>query len=50
MVIDDGNVAGVAVVPDETQPVLVVDADAVLALPITRQLLKPIGGRTPQVV
>jgi len=49
MIIDDFHVIGTAVRPSETDAPLLVDADRVLALPISRQLLQPIAWRRAQV-
>ncbi len=35
MIINDGNIMGIAALPGEADAPLLVDADAVLALPIT---------------
>jgi hypothetical protein len=43
VIVDDLYVMGVPVLPDEAHPPLVVDADAVLALAVLRQLLEPVG-------
>jgi hypothetical protein len=45
VVIGDFNAACVAVVPNKTDPILVVDPDAMLSDPITFQRLKPITGQ-----
>jgi hypothetical protein len=41
---------GFAVPPRETDPPLIVDADAVLALPMARQSFEPVAGRLAQIV
>src|SRR4028118_1069870 len=50
MVVDDLHVVSVPVLPDEAQPVAVVDPDGVLALPIPGELLQAVAGRHAQVV
>src|SRR4051794_3542179 len=50
VVIDDRHVVRVPVAPDETDPPLVVDADAVLAAPIATEFFQAIPGRDAQVV
>jgi hypothetical protein len=49
MVVDDLHVIRAAVMSDEAQAPLVVDADTVLALAITAQRLEAIAGRNFQV-
>ena len=44
------SVIGVTTVPDETDAPLIVDPDAVLAPPITRERLETVAGRRSQVV
>jgi hypothetical protein len=48
VIVDDLDVMGISVVPDEADPPLLVDADAVLASPIPEQGLEPIAGRDLQ--
>jgi hypothetical protein len=50
VVIHDFDVVGVTTSPSEADPPLVVDPDAVLALPITPQQLQPVARWDPQVV
>src|SRR5262245_16279757 len=50
VIIDNRDVVRVAVAPGETDPPLVVDADAVLPGAITAQLLQLIARRDAQVV
>ena len=50
MVIHDLDVPGRTVAPLETDPPLIVDADAVLPPPITVQSFEPIARRNPQIV
>jgi hypothetical protein len=50
MIIDDFDVIRLAVAPDKTQPPLIVNADAVLAEPITLQRLQVIAGRYTQKI
>ena len=45
MVIHDFHLFGVALVPNKTDAVFVVDADAMLPFAITRQRFQPIGWR-----
>jgi hypothetical protein len=49
MVIDNLHFVGVAIAPLEAHAPLVIDADAILARPVARQLLQPIPGRDSQV-
>lgn len=51
MIVDDFNQAGtdVALVPDKTDAPLVVDPDAVLALPVAGQPFKAIAGQSRKV-
>jgi hypothetical protein len=48
MVVRNLHIERVAFVPPEADPPLLVDADAVLPLPITRQGFQPIPRRDPQ--
>ena len=50
MVIDDLHTVGVTSHPAKADAPLVIDPDAVLALAITLERLKPIGWRNPQIV
>ena len=50
MVVDKLHLVGIAVSPDKAQSPLVVDADAVLALPVAYQRLQSIAGRYPKIV
>ena len=50
MIIDDFDVIRLAVAPDKTQPPLIVNADAVLAEPITLQRLQVIARRHAQKI
>jgi hypothetical protein len=50
MVIYNLDVVGIAVAPDEAQPPLVVDPDAVLPNPIAGQRLQAVRRRLPQVL
>ena len=50
VVVDDFDVVRIPVTPDEADAPLVVDADAVLALPAPRQPLETVRRREPQVV
>src|SRR5437762_13703735 len=48
MVVHDLHAVGVAVLPDEADAPLVVDADAVLPRPVALQRLEPVAGRHSQ--
>ena len=50
MVIYDLNLVGVVVAPDEANPPLVVDANAVLAMAIAPKRLQAIPGRLLEIV
>ena len=50
VVIHDLHVESIAAVPDETDPPLVVDANAVLTGPIPAQRFQAVGRWDPQVV
>ena len=50
MVIDNRQIVGVAVTPRETDPPLIVDADAVLRGSIAAQFLKAVAGRDAKIV
>lgn len=50
MVVDDFDVVCVSIQPAETDAPLVVDAYAVLSLPVTLERLQPITGRNEQVL
>src|SRR5215472_368850 len=49
VVVDDLNLVGVALVPHETDPPPVIDANAVLTLPVTTQCLQSIARWSGQV-
>jgi len=49
MVVDNLNEIGITLAPVEANAPTLVNADAVLALPIPGQLLKTIAGRDPKV-
>jgi hypothetical protein len=49
VVINDFHIVSVTVFPDETNSPLIIDADAVLANPITFKKLQAISWRTSQV-
>jgi hypothetical protein len=49
VVVDDLHVLGVAILPDETDPVLIVDPDAVLTTPVPGQRFQPIAGKRRQI-
>jgi hypothetical protein len=50
VIIDDRHVVGVAIPPSETDPPLIVDANAVLPGPITAQLLQAVSGRDAKII
>jgi hypothetical protein len=50
VIVNDLHVIGISVLPDEADPILVVDADAVLTLAIAGELPEPVGRRTVKVV
>ena len=50
MVVSDFDLVGLAVCPAEAKAVLVVDADAMLALSVSFKWLQPVSWRDPQVV
>ena len=50
MVVRDFHVVCIAVTPSEANAPLVIDADAVLALSVPRQLFEPIAGRHTQIL
>lgn len=45
MIIHNFNTAGMAVCPDKANPPLIIDADAVLTLPVVFQRFQTIAGR-----
>jgi len=49
VVINDLNVKRIAIAPNETDPILIVDADTVLALPIAFQSFKMIPWKDCQI-
>jgi hypothetical protein len=50
VVVHDLNLLRLAILPDETDSILIVDTDAVLPPPITGESLKVIPGKRAQVV
>jgi hypothetical protein len=50
VVVDDLDIVRIRASPSETDPPLVVDANAVLAIPVALQGFKPIARRDPQVI
>jgi hypothetical protein len=50
MVIDNFNVVRIAITPDEAQPPLVIDADAVLSGAVAGQRLQVVGRRLPEIL
>ncbi len=49
MIVNDFDIVSVSVAPDETNPKLVIDADAVLTGSIALQSLQAVAWRNPQV-
>jgi len=49
VIIDDLNVLGAIRRPSETDPVLIVDPNAMLSLAVTLQDLEPIPWRDPEI-
>ena len=50
MVIDDLDLVGMVVVPDEADAVLVIDANGMLALSVSTECLQAIVGRNAEIV
>ena len=50
MIVHDLDLVGVAVLPDEADPPLIIDADAVLAAASTLERLEPVARRDAQVL
>ena len=50
MIIDDFDLMGMTLAPLETQPVLVVDADAKLTLTIASQSFQPVARQCREIV
>jgi hypothetical protein len=50
VVVNKFNVFGAAVRPSKAEPILIIDANAVLSGPITAQRLQAVTGRNPEVV
>ncbi|AOW93857.1 hypothetical protein BFN03_17570 [Rhodococcus sp. WMMA185] len=50
VVVGDFHIAGAARGPDETDPPLIVDSDAVLPLTVSYQLFQPVTWRNAKVV
>jgi len=50
MIVHDFHVVGIMTSPNETHAILVVNANAVLTLPITTQPLQPISGWEFQII
>jgi hypothetical protein len=50
MIIGDFNLQGAVFVPLETDTPLIVDANAVLPLPVTAQRFKPVCGRDAEII
>lgn len=49
MVVDDFNLVRIPVAPLEANPPTLIDPNAVLAPPLSGQLLKPIAGRDAEI-
>ncbi len=49
MIIHDLDIKSIMTTPDKTNPVLIVNPNTVLPIPIAMQLLQPVSGRDPQV-
>jgi hypothetical protein len=49
VIIHDLDIVCIAIVPNKTKTILIVDTNAVLALSITRQRLEPIPSRDGQI-
>jgi len=49
MIVNDFDIVSVSVAPDETNPKLVIDADAMLPGSVTLQRLQAVAWRNPQV-
>jgi hypothetical protein len=50
VIIDDLDLVRVAIGPYKTDPSLVVDSYAVLALAIAEEFLEPVSGRNPEIL
>ena len=50
MVVDDLHIEGIGSLPNETDPPSVIDANAVLTLTLTPQLLEPVTRRNAKVL
>jgi hypothetical protein len=50
VIINDLDLAPVAIMPYKTDPPLVVDSNAVLALPIADELLEPVSRGNPEIL
>jgi hypothetical protein len=50
VVVNDFNVGRTSVCPSKANPKLIIDADAVLPLPVRLQRLEPIAGWDPEVL
>ena len=50
MIVHNLDILSIAIAPDKADSPLVIDADAVLALAITRELFKAIAGRNAQIL
>ena len=50
VIVENLGVPGVAITPDETEPSLLVDANAMLAKPVATKSFQPVAGRDPQIV
>jgi hypothetical protein len=50
MIVDNLDIEGFAIPPDKANPPLIIDADAVLALPVPRQSFQPVATQPAQIV
>ncbi len=50
VVIDNFYIVGVSIVPNKAQPKLIVDANAVLSCPVSRERFQPVSRRDAQFV
>jgi hypothetical protein len=50
MIVSDLDVVSVVLSPDKTNPVLVINSDAVLSATASPQFLQAVAGREPQII
>jgi hypothetical protein len=50
MIVNNLNLIGIAIAPDEANPPLIVYANTILTLAIACQFLKPVGGRHSKIL